>query len=126
MKLNLYNFASMLSTNNAETSMFAMIVATKLTKSYPLIEKSVEKKNPKTESALLGFAMNCYDEFMANIHPDIDSTDSKYWAIFAEFSGKVHSLCNWENGKNPKTVMNSILTVREKKETNNTETETLS
>lgn len=115
MKLNLYNFAAMQSTNNAESTMFAMIVATKLTKSYPIIEKSIEYKNPKTESALIGFALDCYDDFMANIHPEIDKADSGYMAIFTEYLLKVHSQFKWETEKSSISIFNSSLTMRRKK-----------
>ena len=116
MKLNIYTFASMMNNTNSETSMFAMMVATKLQKSYGIIEKSINNKNPKTLSALLGFSLNCYEEYMENLHNDIDITDKKYWEIFAEYCGKIRSLCDWKNEKSALSILNSTLTIRKKKD----------
>jgi len=117
MKLNLYTFASLMSNATPEATMFGIMVATKLDKAYDRIGKCIDAKNPKTMSALLGFALSYYDEYMANTHSDVAPTDPKYWSIFAEYCGRLNSLCNWENKKNPITVLNSTLSMRKRSAT---------
>ena len=114
MKLNLYSFVSIMGNTNSETAMFAMMVATKLQKAYGLIEKSIDNHNPKTLSALLGFSLNCYEEYMANLHSDIAITDKAYWETFSEYCGRIRSLCNWDNEKSALSVLTSTLTMRKK------------
>ena len=114
MKLNVYTFASLMNNTNPETSMFAMMVATKLEKSYGILEKSIDNKNPRTLSALIGFSLDCYEEYMSNLHNDIDITDKKYWETFGEYCGKIRSLCDWKNEKSATSILNSTLTMRKR------------
>ena len=115
MKLNLYTFASLFNNATPETTMFGIMVATKLSKEYDRIEKCIDKHNPKTLSALLQFALSNYDEFMTNLHSDIDVTDKRYYDIYAEYCGRIRSLCDWENDKKPISTLITTLTMRDKK-----------